>query len=1030
MTSNNISFGFNRKRNNNRKLPIPTKNPHLNTHRQNITKSLPENLSHNLQKVEHVVQNNLEHEIKRDDKKEEEELNIHEYIESEIRKQVEEQVKKTKLQLANIPIEADNNVRRINADSTSKLNQLNQLNKAPAPEFTGTYDTWLRGNQYTNIYYEEGPVSISTNEPKILGNTNNEFYDVSFSTSTGGLLGDCVSSTMNGRFVVAGEPSYKNNKGRVIIYHQLASQWEIMQTIEGVDENGFFGDSISTSENLLAIGQPGISSIYVYVYNSENGAYKNFPNRFFYNIGSSEASSYSSLPSINSLTGDEIKYQFGHSISISKYPNTNDTIFSLITGDPINGSVLYWKNGGVEEPGVYVYPYSNPDCETCMYLGYAVKTIWLPTQTTYNMPCFFMSNPDDSFKPVDENTIVNCGSVKVITYPNILVPDQKLEFTIYSPHMTDNANFGYSIDANPELKILCVSSPSIQLPNSGGTGIVETFTFEVIEQTENENSNPLSFETEVYKVAPDISYNGSVNFGNSIHLDSNSFFLSVGAPTLDVDASIYANTFVYSINNPKTKGGSGSSFSDIQNQFTGLTFKYDTSYISPLDNDNRNDTFGDAVSIVGINETTYNLIVGSPESFDSSGVLYSYSNLDRYYDLNIKGDVWIDNNLDISNDLNVKGNLSVNGNINIKELNGNITLDGSLNIVNEIKAKTAYIENNVSVGGEINLINETYDPTKLTFADNASIEYSKEKPPGPSTYSNSSTESNLVVETGESSPPTMSIYSDRYVNFIESNTNDLIVSMDLSNKSMHIDSNLDMSGNLSVNGTMDISGDIILNNTSITTLIENIVPTGSVFAFAGQEGPNGYVLCDGSSYSQTASSYKQLFQVIGTTFGSSDTSFNVPDLKDKFIYGSSPSTDIGQTKGNSTTTLDAKMIPGISGDFMVNHSEGRTPLIYDFSGVWTDASLNAQQTSFKYTDPSGVETEVDNAFGFMQGNFYGQVYPDVSYNKYNYVPVSTGADYMQPRTQVASTKVMLGESNPSSFSNTPASLALAYYIKL
>ena len=64
-------------------------------------------------------------------------------------------------------------------------------------------------------------------------------------------------------------------------------------------------------------------------------------------------------------------------------------------------------------------------------------------------------------------------------------------------------------------------------------------------------------------------------------------------------------------------------------------------------------------------------------------------------------------------------------------------------------------------------------------------------------------------------------------------------------------------------------------------------PVGSIIAFAGNTLPKGYLLCDGSTISRTT--YKDLFDVIGTTYGTGNgsTTFTLPNLIDRFIEGSS-----------------------------------------------------------------------------------------------------------------------------------------------
>ena len=88
------------------------------------------------------------------------------------------------------------------------------------------------------------------------------------------------------------------------------------------------------------------------------------------------------------------------------------------------------------------------------------------------------------------------------------------------------------------------------------------------------------------------------------------------------------------------------------------------------------------------------------------------------------------------------------------------------------------------------------------------------------------------------------------------------------------------------------AGEAITDGTVGWKLIQRYIdityfnPTGSIIAFAGNALPDGYLLCDGSKVSRTT--YKKLFAAIGTTYGEGDgkTTFNLPNLTDKFIQGS------------------------------------------------------------------------------------------------------------------------------------------------
>jgi len=63
------------------------------------------------------------------------------------------------------------------------------------------------------------------------------------------------------------------------------------------------------------------------------------------------------------------------------------------------------------------------------------------------------------------------------------------------------------------------------------------------------------------------------------------------------------------------------------------------------------------------------------------------------------------------------------------------------------------------------------------------------------------------------------------------------------------------------------------------------MPVGTVYAFTSATPPVGSMLCDGSAISRTT--YPALFNLFGTQFGTGDgaTTFNLPDLRSRFILG-------------------------------------------------------------------------------------------------------------------------------------------------
>ena len=80
----------------------------------------------------------------------------------------------------------------------------------------------------------------------------------------------------------------------------------------------------------------------------------------------------------------------------------------------------------------------------------------------------------------------------------------------------------------------------------------------------------------------------------------------------------------------------------------------------------------------------------------------------------------------------------------------------------------------------------------------------------------------------------------------------------------------------------------LTNDSGFLTSADRL-PTGSYIQFAGSQAPDGFLVCNGGEISRTT--YSALFAVIGTTYGSGDgsTTFNLPNLTDRFLQGSTTS---------------------------------------------------------------------------------------------------------------------------------------------
>ena len=111
---------------------------------------------------------------------------------------------------------------------------------------------------------------------------------------------------------------------------------------------------------------------------------------------------------------------------------------------------------------------------------------------------------------------------------------------------------------------------------------------------------------------------------------------------------------------------------------------------------------------------------------------------------------------------------------------------------------------------------------------------------------------------------------------------------------------------------------------NIPAAFKVLTPIGVVQAFAGSTTPDGWLLCDGSAVSRT--DYADLYAVIGDTYGAGDgsTTFNLPNLIDKFIEGSS-------TAG----TVKSAGLPNITGYFTIRSLESGTNILVGASGSLT-----------------------------------------------------------------------------------------------
>lgn len=87
----------------------------------------------------------------------------------------------------------------------------------------------------------------------------------------------------------------------------------------------------------------------------------------------------------------------------------------------------------------------------------------------------------------------------------------------------------------------------------------------------------------------------------------------------------------------------------------------------------------------------------------------------------------------------------------------------------------------------------------------------------------------------------------------------------------------------------------------------NPFPVGIVLPFGSDIAPNGYLLCDGSTYD--IGDYPELFDVIGYVFGGSGVDFVVPDLRDRTVVSMGSVFDFKDDGGEIDHQLSTSEIP-------------------------------------------------------------------------------------------------------------------------
>jgi hypothetical protein len=226
--------------------------------------------------------------------------------------------------------------------------------------------------------------------------------------------------------------------------------------------------------------------------------------------------------------------------------------------------------------------------------------------------------------------------------------------------------------------------------------------------------------------------------------------------------------------------------------------------------------------------------------------------------------------------INLGNGTGSSNNINI----GNVTNAGGTINIGSINSSTQLVK----INSQNVRINTGFIPTSgITTIGGTEIQMTVAN-----TYINNNLRvSNIIGQSGSSLGISTAGTDDLYVsaggNVVFESVNGTISIYTNGSSPLMIDS----AGDLNLSGVTTYISATSAINFSVNSQI-NLIPAGSIITSVVSSISQGYLYCDGSSYS--TSTYANLFSAIGYTFGGAGASFNVPNFKGAFLRGASTQT--------------------------------------------------------------------------------------------------------------------------------------------
>ena len=355
------------------------------------------------------------------------------------------------------------------------------LKKTNTYQFGESYEpgSWEPDNN--NIYYKNqgGAVSVNTENVKYFSYfvnqeniipTNPKETEFGYSVITGN----------QGNLVCVGDIS--NNQIDLYTYNKQLNTWDInsepiVQNYSSNDEKekSQFGYSIDMDDNYLIVGDPGLSSIYIYKFDD-------LPN-LNYTYSMDGSFNYTFEPS----SSDTLPPNLGFSVSINCRPNAIDTSYAVISGSPNTNDILWWDDGFKNwNTNSDVYNNANEyngSNNTDVQAGKSVDIKW----KSFDEYFFTAGAPNRNIYDANNGSYITDAGEIVVSQCNKQY-DSIIQYVFTSHSIGENNYFGSNVFLNNDCTFLFVSSPgasdgTITNPETSepesltNNGIVEAYEF-------------------------------------------------------------------------------------------------------------------------------------------------------------------------------------------------------------------------------------------------------------------------------------------------------------------------------------------------------------------------------------------------------------------------------------------------------------------------------------------------------------------------------------------------------------------------